>query len=224
MEDNVADALKMASAILIFVVALGLSISSFSEARMTAQTILDYSDREYDYTYVEESGSEQRTVGAESIIPVIYRSFKENYKIYFYKNYVDSENNTPMTLYTKQKADGTNEPINFIDLKRDDIVVFGSDREREDFIMALLFGNKVVKDVYGKSFSTIKDTFRKNSKINLNSEGLYDKINSINNGFVEHIGEYYQEDERFDSSQLDETSETPDSNKTIKRVYTYIAQ
>lgn len=223
MEDNVADALKMASAILIFVVALGLSISSFSEARMTAQTILDYSDREYDYTYVEESGSEQRTVGAESIIPVIYRSFKENYKIYFYKNYVDSENNTPMTLYTKQKADGTNEAINFIDLKRDDIVVFGSDREREDFIMALLFGNNIGAE-YGKNFDEIAKTFRKNSKIILNPEGLYDTINSINNGFVEHIGEYYQEDERFDSSQLDETSETPDSNKTIKRVYTYIAQ
>lgn len=221
MEDNVADALKMAAAILIFVVALGLSISSFSEARMTAQTILDYSDREYDYTYVEESASEQRTVGAESIIPVIYRSFKENYKIYFYK---DNARTQPMTLYSKTKKDGTKQDINFIDLKRDDIVVFGSDREREDFLMALLFGSKINADKYGKSFNEIAATFKKNSKITLNSEGLYDKINNVSKGFVEHIGEYYQEDERFDSSQLDETSETPDSNKTIKRVYTYIAQ
>ena len=124
MEDNVADALKMAAAVLVFVVALTIAISSFSEARMTAQTILDYSDREYDYTYVEESGSEQRTVGAESIIPVIYRSFKENYKIYFYK---DDARTQPMTLYSKTKNDGTTQEINFIDLKRDDIVVFGND-------------------------------------------------------------------------------------------------
>lgn len=221
MEDNVADALKMAAAVLVFVVALTLAISSFSEARMTAQTILDYSDREYDYTYVEESGSEQRTVGAESIIPVIYRSFKENYKIYFYK---DDARTQPMTLYSKTKNDGTTQEINFIDLKRDDIVVFGNDKEREDFLMALLFGDDINATKYGKSFSQIAETFRKNSKITLNSEGLYDKINSERNGFVEHIGEYYQEDERFDSSQLDETSETPDSNKTTKRVYTYIAQ
>ena len=36
MEDNVADALKMAVAVLVFIVALGTSISSFTQARITA--------------------------------------------------------------------------------------------------------------------------------------------------------------------------------------------
>ena len=50
--ENAADALQMAAAVLIFVLALTIAINSFSQARQTAQLILDYNDREYDYTYV----------------------------------------------------------------------------------------------------------------------------------------------------------------------------
>ncbi len=214
MEDNVADALKMAVAVLIFIVALGTSISSFTQARITADAILEYSDREYTYTYVDESDTTERIVGPESIIPVIYRSFKENYKIYFYE---DNARTQPMVLYTKTMADGTSQDINYIDLKRSDIVVFGNDREREDFVMALLYGDKINASEYGKSFVQIKETFAKNSKITLNSVGLYDKIK--NNSYIEYIGEYYQEDEIVDG--IDTDSQAPDSNKTVKRVYTY---
>ena len=214
MEDNVADALKMAVAVLVFIVALGTSISSFTQARITADSILEYSDREYTYTYVDESDTTERIVGAESIIPVIYRSFKENYKIYFYE---DNARTQPMVLYTKIMADGTSQDINYIDLKRSDIVVFGNDREREDFVMALLYGDKINASEYGKSFVQIKESFAKNSKITLNSVGLYDKIK--NNSYIEYIGEYYQEDEIVDG--IDTDSQAPDSNKTVKRVYTY---
>lgn len=225
MEDNVADALKMAAAVLIFIVALGTSISSFTQARITTDAILEYSDREYTYTYVDESDTTERIVGAESIIPVIYRSFKENYKIYFYEEYENDENKQEMELYTKTNTNGTLEGINFIDLKRSDIVVFGNDREREDFIMALLYGDKINASEYGKSFGQIQDTFAKNSKIHLKPEGLYDTIK--NNRYIERIGEYYQEDEIVDGrDSTDSTDSTdslvPDSNKTIKRVYTYI--
>lgn len=214
MEDNVADALKMAVAVLVFIAALGTSISSFTQARITADSILEYSDREYTYTYVDESDTTERIVGAESIIPVIYRSFKENYKIYFYE---DNARTQPMVLYTKTMADGTSQDINYIDLKRSDIVVFGNDREREDFVMALLYGDKINASEYGKSFVQIKESFAKNSKITLNSVGLYDKIK--NNSYIEYIGEYYQEDEIVDG--IDTDSQAPDSNKTVKRVYTY---
>ena len=210
MEDNVADALKMAAAVLIFVVALTLSISSFTEARITADTIFESMDDEYVQSYVEESDT---TVGAESILPVISRSFKENYKIYFY---LDRNRTNPMPLYTKRMADGTQQGINFIDLKRSDIVVFGNDSERQDFIMALLYGNKINTD-YGKSFDQIAQSFYKNSKITLNSEGLYDKIKD--NRYIEYIGEYYQEDEIINNVETD--SESPDTNKTVKRIYTY---
>lgn len=81
--ENAAEALKLAAAVLIFVVALSISINAFGEARKTSQIILDNRDREYDYTYVEENGTTQRIVGAETIIPSIYKAYKENYKIVF---------------------------------------------------------------------------------------------------------------------------------------------
>ena len=81
--ENAIDALHMAVAVLIFVVALSISINAFGEVRMTAQTILDSKDKEYSYTYVEDNGTTERIVGLESIVPSIYKAYKENYKIVF---------------------------------------------------------------------------------------------------------------------------------------------
>ena len=81
--ENATDALKMAASVLMFVLALSISINAFGEARQTSQIILDYRDREYDYTYVENNGTTQRIVGAETIVPSIYKAYKENYKIVF---------------------------------------------------------------------------------------------------------------------------------------------
>ena len=43
--ENAAEALKMAGAVLLFVLALSVAIVSFGQARETADTILDYRDR-----------------------------------------------------------------------------------------------------------------------------------------------------------------------------------
>ena len=84
--ENAVDALKMAGAVLIFVLALSLSITSFSEARQASDTILNFKDRETQYIngdfYYETTGTE-RTVGLETIIPSIYRVYNEQYKIVF---------------------------------------------------------------------------------------------------------------------------------------------
>lgn len=82
--ENATDALHMAAAVLIFVLALSLSINAFGEVRQTAQTIIQYKDREYDYSYVEANDNKtERIVGLESIVPTIYKAYKENYKIIF---------------------------------------------------------------------------------------------------------------------------------------------
>ena len=70
--ENAAEALKLSAWVLIFVVALSICINAFSEARATMDTILEYNDREYNDTYVEEAETTQRIVGYESIIPTIY--------------------------------------------------------------------------------------------------------------------------------------------------------
>ena len=79
--ENAAKALKMAAWVLIFVAALSITMNAFSQARQGIDAILTYSDREYLTSYIPESGDTSRTVGFESIIPAIYRSFKDNYTI-----------------------------------------------------------------------------------------------------------------------------------------------
>ena len=84
--ENAVDALKMAGAVLIFVIALSISIVSFGQVRQASDVILNYKDRETVYIdgdyYYEATGTE-RTVGLETVIPSIYRAYNEQYKIVF---------------------------------------------------------------------------------------------------------------------------------------------
>ena len=73
--ENAIDALYIGVAVLIFVVALSVSINAFGNARATSQAVLDMKDREYDYTYIQ-CDSTERIVGCETIIPSIYKAYK----------------------------------------------------------------------------------------------------------------------------------------------------
>ncbi len=199
--ENAAEALKMAAAVLIFVLALSIAINSFSEARIASQKILDSRDREYDYSYVKNNGGTERLVGAESIVPTIYKAYKENYKIVFDGVFRDG-------IYKKKNENGEFTPIHSIDLQKE---VLGNDTQKEQFIMSLLYGKKY------KEFATLKPIFEKNLKIVLNEDGLYDKINDIGK-LKESIGIYYLEE---DGAQEEDNSNVPDINKTEKRVITY---
>lgn len=172
--ENAAEALKMAAWILIFIVALSLCINSFSQARQTMDTILEYNDKEYNYTYVEENDSTQRIVGPESIIPTIYRAYRENYKIIF-----------PFELYKKIDSSGSKTSINYIDLEQESL---GDDSMKEEFIKDILFGKE---NIDTNRFSNIE--FNTSS-----SDALYKKLK--NKKFKECLGVYYQEETNGTSS------------------------
>ena len=204
--ENAADALKIAASVLIFVVALSISINAFGEARMTATTILNYQDNEYDYTYVEEntdaSGdvSTERIVGVETVVPSIYKAYRENYKIVF--------KGLDGGVYTKDDETGRAQEINTIDLQNE---VLGTESQKEQFVNAILYGRKY------SEFNTVKTTFENNLHIHLNDEGIYDKI--VGRKIKENIGIYYQEEAGLVEDEED--SSVPDANKTTKRVITY---
>ena len=200
--ENEADALKMAAAVLIFVMAISITINSFTETRVAATTILNNKDKEYDYSYVEDNGTTERLVSLESIIPTIYKAYKENYKIVFKENLFSDG------VYKKINSEtGTEDNVYSIDLQKE---VLGNDTQKEQFIMAILYGSKY------DQYETVKNTFKKNLKISLNSAGIYDKINGKK--LKESIGIYYQEE----AGEQDNTNPTvPDANKTEKRVITY---
>lgn len=143
--------------------------------------------------------------GLESIIPTIYKAYKENYKIIFDKGLIGDDG-----VYQKQN-DTTNTPIYSIDLQKE---VIGGDEQKENFIMAIIYGNKYQK------FGNVENTFSTNLKIILNHTGIYDKIKRERVKVKESIGIYYQEEEVTDGSTSN-TENVPDANKTEKRIITY---
>ena len=84
--ENAVEALKIAFAVIMFVVALSLSISSFSQSSSAIDAVINMRDRETEYTYVEPTENLSRTVGIETVVSSIYRAFEQNIEIYF-KNF-----------------------------------------------------------------------------------------------------------------------------------------
>ena len=203
--ENAVDALKIAASVLLFVVALSISINAFGEVRIVSQTLLDYTDREYEYTYVENNGTTKRIVGLESVIPTVSKAYKENYKIVFDSSVM------PGGVYKKN-----NEEVYTIDLENETIA---GNTAKEQFLLAIIYGKDCMKDQemldkFG-TWEKLKETYKNSLKIYLNDQGIYDKINNVK--LEESIGVYYQEE----VGGTEEDSSVPDTNKTQKRVITY---
>lgn len=84
MEDA-AEALKMAFSVFAFIIALGLAFTTFNQSKRVADIVVSSSDRTYVESYTEAEIVEQekygRIVGAETVIPNLYRYYKEKYSI-----------------------------------------------------------------------------------------------------------------------------------------------
>ena len=205
--ENASEALLMAFAVLIFVVALSLGISSFSLARQTTQSIVEMTDREFDYTYVDFNSTDtSRIVGIETVIPSLYRAYRENFIVRFYK-----ANGEELPVYRK-KVRNVLTKTNEINLEKEAVA---NQEKATLFVDCLLYGN-------------LKDNF--NTCENLSITNFYDTIKEMK--FKEELGIYYiedLEDEKQDNSSNGEEisdsditdAEVSDVNKTEKRVITY---
>ena len=82
MED-VADALKLAFSVFTFVLALAIVFSVFSQAREVSDIVIDRTDRTYftEYALADAEKIAGREVGIETIIPTLYRYYKEKFSI-----------------------------------------------------------------------------------------------------------------------------------------------
>ena len=165
--ENGIQALKIASGMLIFVIAITITISAFTSASQAINRIFAMKDSEEYVTVIGEDGKEHylnyvdfradggtREVGVETIIPSIYRAYKENYAIYFYKS-----NGEPFILYEIEKGEETIE-VNYIDLEKE------------------------VHPNAEKAIASINDL--------LYNKGLYNHLKEEK--FIEKLGEYYMDD------------------------------
>ena len=83
--ENAVKALEMAFAVMVFVIALSVSMISFNKAKATSDIVLYAQDETNYYEYQGGNASEKnRIVGLETIIPTLYEYYKgENYTVVF---------------------------------------------------------------------------------------------------------------------------------------------
>lgn len=78
--ENAADALKIAFAIFVFVIAIAVTFSIISQAKSTADTVLYHSDETNFYEHVA-SGEGNREVSVKEVISTLYRYYKESVSV-----------------------------------------------------------------------------------------------------------------------------------------------
>lgn len=189
--ENAADALKMAGAVLLFVLAISIIILSFGQVRESADTIIDYRDRETSYidgSFYYDGKDNSRIVGLETIIPSVYRAYWENYRIVFegikpiYK--INGEDRYLLEL---ENINGTN-------------LTLANDETKVEFLQGILYG---VDDNKKKDFET---------KFNISLRDCESICKQLENKSVkEYLGVYYQND----------SPDVPELNKVKKRIITY---
>lgn len=203
--ENAADALKMAGAVLLFVLALSIIILAFGQVRQSADTIIDYKDRETfyidsDYYYTGETS--ERTVNLETIIPSVFRAYLENYKIVFEGTnikpiYIIKQGNNLISKYSLDLE--TNKNTEY------ENVVLADDDQKREFLCGILYGDFSIsgsKTMFQNKFNVIID--------NNQCESLYNQLKRATS-ITEYLGVYYQND----------SPNEPNVNKTEKRVITY---
>lgn len=75
--ENASDALKLAFAVFVFIIALSIVFSLMTKIRTTSDTVLWYSDKTNYYDWADENTDNGRTVGEDVIISALYTIVEE---------------------------------------------------------------------------------------------------------------------------------------------------
>ena len=96
--ENAVEALKMAGFMLLFIIALSITMITLTQAKTTSDSLVKNQDRQQSYQYIEVTGdlskSLSRTVTLADIIPTLYRYAQEDYAVQFY-----TSSGSPLYIY-----------------------------------------------------------------------------------------------------------------------------
>ncbi len=114
--ENAVEALKMAGFMLLFIIALSITMVTLTQAKTTADSLVKNQDRQETYQYVElaegETKAFSRTVTLSDIIPTLYRYAQEDYAVQFYNS-----DGSPLNVYESgQMQNGIHVKKNDLDL------------------------------------------------------------------------------------------------------------
>ena len=229
--DNGAEALYIAAAVLVFMLALSLTLSSFSTFRNDLESFILADERADTAAIIEKdedgiakqnfinyisSSEECRTVGIESVVNSLYRVYKENY----------------IVVIKLQNPDDYNAFTNSGGVLKDysGMLIRGND------IKANIKKQDYIKDGNSKTLIGLNDTIlvfsipsAKNDDKYINKAldaGLYNLLKDKT--FTEYTGVYYETDTVPIGTDLDNYDKDPNrnsvstANKNKARVITYI--
>lgn len=231
--ENAVEALKLAFAVLVFVLALSVAMFAFSKARETADIVLESSDNQRYYDSIE-TGTENRIVGFETVIPTVYKYDKERYKVTFKTGTYDATTDTvtitgPLEIYTTESnqklwnedyvndydgttnsASGTEKRICSLDLveetQRNEPWVGNTD-EIKKHLDAIFSGGEYVLPQYSADSGNTLDYSGNPLEVERNSDSK----------FVEQIGKITTTEER-----VDDITGVTGNKTTTKVIITYI--
>lgn len=190
--ENAVEALKMAGFMILFIIALSITMITLTQAKTTADSLVKNQDRQQSYQYIEVTGdlskSLSRTVTLADIIPTLYRYAQEDYAVQFY-----TSSGSPLYVYESgQIKNGVHVKKNDLDLDTEHWLENGETRYEE---------------------------WRGNTtKIKQHVDDVVEFLlaNYKNSNFKEKLGTTEDYEESQDTNEL-----VPDINKQYKRIITY---
>ena len=190
--ENAVEALKMAGFMLLFIIALSITMITLTQAKTTADSLVKNQDRQQSYQYIEVTGdlskSLSRTVTLADIIPTLYRYAQEDYAVQFY-----TSSGSPLYIYESGQIK------NGVPVKKNDL-----DLDTEHWI---------------ENGETRSEDWRGNTtKIKQHVDDVVEYLlaNYKNSNFEEKLGTTEDYEESQDTNEL-----VPDINKQYKRIITY---
>ena len=190
--ENAVEALKMAGFMLLFIIALSITMITLTQAKTTADSLVKNQDRQQSYQYIEVTGdlskSLSRTVTLADIIPTLYRYAQEDYAVQFY-----TSSGSPLYIYESGQIK------NGVPVKKNDL-----DLDTEHWI---------------ENGETRYEDWRGNTtKIKQHVDDVVEYLlaNYKNSNFEEKLGTSEDYEESQDTNEL-----VPDINKQYKRIITY---
>ena len=195
--ENAVEALKIAGGVLLFVLALTVSISCFSQANKSVTAIVSMRDRDVEIAFdqIRPSKGLTRTVGVETIVPTMYTAYYENIEIFFKTSSGDA---IPIYYDINQYGEINTDENGEIKVCS---ISAGLDEKRLDMILA---GKNNLPDYIDNDMKT------KYEKQYIYDDGFYNYLQGKK--FEEYLGEYYEGDTSNSGST---------STKIKKRVITY---
>ena len=190
--ENAVEALKMAGFMLLFIIALSITMITLTQAKTTADSLVKNQDRQQSYQYIEVTGdlskSLSRTVTLADIIPTLYTYAQEDYAVQFY-----TSSGSPLYIYESGQIK------NGVPVKKNDL-----DLDTEHWI---------------ENGETRYEDWRGNTtKIKQHVDDVVEYLlaNYKNSNFEEKLGTTEDYEESQDTNEL-----VPDINKQYKRIITY---